>query len=176
MNGLKWICLILMSCCVHPAFAAVEPVSAQVQPKSFQTWKDLQVLDAQNQMLRVSARIAQIKSGKGAKKDIKEPAHLPSGRVKTTADVDPLSLAEKDLSRARESLESAGSLELLDYVNIYLPTLEAQPEALAALMQKLTKEELGDILKAILSKNTRIDTKRNSPVISGLPVGAPTSN
>jgi len=173
---MKWISLIL---CVilTPAFAAVEPAAVPIQPKSFQSWKDLQVLEAQNQLLRIGARISQIKSGRGAKADSKEPGNLPTSRVKTTADSDPMAVAEKDMRRARESLEAANALELADYVNIYLPTLESQPEALQTLLLKMSKEELGDILKVMLQKNSRIDTKRNAPpVIGGISTGSPATN
>lgn len=146
--------------CVLNSHAAMEPLSTP-QPKTFQSWKDLQILEAQNQMLRIGARMTQIKAGKGARAEFKEPSQLPTGRVRSTNDSDPMALAERDLRRARESLETATALDLTDYVNIYLPTLESQPETLQALLQKLTKEELAEILKVMLSKSSRIDAKRN---------------
>lgn len=173
MNVAQCLTLIVMLIS-WPALAAVEaPV---IQPKSFQSWKDLQVLEAQNQLLRVGAKISQIKSGRSVKADVKDLGTLPSARVKSAADSTPLSLAEMDLKRARESLEAANALELSDYVNIYLPTLESQPEALQSLIHKSSKDELGEILKAILSKNSKIDTKRNPPVIGGLPASPTTTN
>jgi len=151
--------------CSFSALALPEPVA--FQPKTFQSWKDLQVLEAQNQLLRAGARVSQAKSGKGGKNDIKEQTPLPSGRVKTAAE-DPMSAAEKEVRRAKESLEAAQGLDLSDYVNVYLPSLESQPEALAALIQKLSKEDLGEILKIMLTKNSRFDTKRNPPVVGGM--------
>lgn len=139
------------------------------QPLTFQFWKEAQVTDATNQMFKISARISQLRANKPGSANVKEAAqaNLPSARVKT-ADGDPMSLAEKDLRRAKESLEAANSLELADYVNIYLPSLESQPDAVQKLIEKLPKEELGEILKLLLTKNSRLDTKRNPPVISGL--------
>lgn len=138
------------------------------QPLTFQNWKENQVNEATTQMFKISSRISQLRAVKPAAGGMKEAAqtNLPSTRVKT-ADADPLSLAEKDLRRAKESLEAANNLELTDYVNIYLPTLETQPEALQKLIEKLPKEDLGDILKAILTKNSRFDAKRNNSVVSG---------
>jgi hypothetical protein len=131
--------ILVLLCLTMACLAfAQEPLAG----KPFQSWKDLQVLEAQNQVLRVSARISQIRVGKGANTNVKDLSNIPAGRVKTASDADGLSLAERDLKRARESLEAANALELEDYVNIYLPSLEAQPEALNALLQKLTKEEL----------------------------------
>ncbi len=148
---------------------AAQAQPSALQPHTFFTWKETQVTDATNQMFKISARISQLRAIKPGAANVKESTqtNLPSARVKTT-DGDPMSLAEKDLRRAKESLEAANSLELTDYVNIYLPTLEAQPEALQRLFERLSKEELGDILKVLLTKNSRIDTKRNPPVISGL--------
>jgi hypothetical protein len=168
----KWFCLTLLFCAFN-ASALPEPVAAGVQPQTFQSWKDLQVLEAQNQLLRAGARVTQVKSGKGGRAAVKEQAPLPSSRVKSAGE-DPLALAEKNVIRAKESLEAANSLELSDYVNIYLPSLETQPEALAALLQKLSKEELSEILKIVLGKNSRFDTKRNAPVVGGLTVGPST--
>jgi hypothetical protein len=160
--------LFLLSLWILPAHALPEPTVAASQPKTFQTWKDLQVLEAQNQLLRAGARFGQVKAGKPAKADIKDQAPLPSGRVKSISETDPMAVAEKDMRRARESLEAAQGLELSDYVSIYLPSLEAQPDALSGLLQKLTKEELAEILKIVLTKNSRFDSKRNPPVVGGL--------
>lgn len=152
--------ILVLLCLTMACLAfAQEPLAG----KSFQSWKDLQVLEAQNQVLRVSARISQIRAGKGANTNVKDLSNIPAGRVKTASDADGLSLAERDLKRARESLEAANALELEDYVNIYLPSLEAQPEALNALLQKLTKEELADILKVVLSKNSGLTAKPKVP-------------
>lgn len=176
VTGLKWISLILLLLKGLQATAAVEPTAVPMQAKTFQAWKDLQVLEAQNQVLRIGARISQIKAGRASKTDLKDTSALPTSRVKSTTDNDPMTMAERDLRRARESLEAANSLELADYVNIYLPTLEAQPETLQVLLQKLSKEELGEILKLILQKNSHLDTKRNSPVVGGLSTGSSPAN
>lgn len=165
------LCLLPVS--VHVS-ALPEPTAAAVQPKTFQNWKDLQVLDAQNQLLRAGARVAQVRSGKAAKADVKDEKPLPSGRIKSVAGESPMAVAEKDVRRAKESLEAANTLELADYVNVYLPSLESQPEVLEALIQKLSKEELGEILKIIVSKNSRFDTKRNPPMVGGLTIGPAT--
>lgn len=147
------------------------PATAQIpgQALSFEAWKESQINDATTQMFKVSSRISQLRSGKppvAGQKDNAQ-ASLTSARFKT-ADGDPLSLAEKDLRRAKESLETANNLMLSDYVAIYLPTLESQPDALQRLIERTPKEELGEIVKALLLKSHSIDAKRNSSVISGL--------
>jgi hypothetical protein len=136
----------------------------QVAVVGFQAWKEQQVLEAQNQMLRTSSRINQLKSNRGATGSAKEAAvNLPNSRIKKTADSDSVAGAERDLKRAQESLETAGGLQLDDYISIYLPTLQDQPEALNKLADKLTKEELAGIFKATYTKGSQAhDAKRNN--------------
>jgi hypothetical protein len=130
---------------------------------NFQAWKEQQVLEAQNQTLRISARISQLKGAKPSAKDSKDIA-LPNGKVKKS-EVDTVSGAERDLKRSQESLQMANNLTLEDYVTIYLPTLQGQPEALQSLSQKLSKEELAEIFKVLVGKApTAADSKRQAAV------------
>lgn len=141
-----------------PAFGQ-EP---QFNALTFQAWKDQQVLDAQNQALRASARMNQIKAGKATSGENKDSATLTSSRIKKAGNGDQLALAEKDLARAQETMASAANLQLADYVNIYLPTLQDQPEAAAKLMDQLTKEELAEIAKGLIRKGSHSsDARRN---------------
>lgn len=137
------------------------PLLAQDQaPLNFQSWKDQQVLDAQNALLRISARIAQLKSGKGGAAS-KESAALPANSKLKKAEVDTVAGGERDLRRAQESLQAANNLTLDEYIAIYLPTLRDQPEALQQLSQKLSKEELVEIFKGLVRKDVAPDAKRS---------------
>lgn len=152
---------------IFAAFLLSSLASAQESPPlDFQAWKQKQVLDAQNNMLRISARISQLKKGKATKNESKQ-LDLTSSRLKK-ADGDPFDQAEKDLRRAQDSLEAANNWELEDYVNVYLPTLRTQPEAMQKLTERLTKEELADILKILLSRGPRSDAKQNQALLGGL--------
>ncbi len=147
---------------------AQEPLPAIL---NFQAWKEQQVLEAQNQTLRVSARISQLKSAKGGSSSAKE-VNLPNAKVKKT-ESDSVSAAERDLRRSQESLQIAGGLTLEDYVTVYLPTLQGQPEALQALAQKLSKDELAEIFKVLVGKGQgAADAKRNG-ALAGDPLGIP---
>ncbi len=158
--GLRQVATICLSFLFlsAPAFAQ-EP---QFTALTFQAWKDQQVLDAQNQALRASARMNQIKAGKGTSSESKDSAALPSNRIKKAGNGDQLSIAEKDLVRAQETMTSAANLQLADYINIYLPTLQDQPDAAAKLVDQLTKEELAEITKGLIRKGSPTsDTRRN---------------
>lgn len=149
--------------------AALFSVSVFAQEPSvpvftFQNWKEQQILDAQNQTLRISARIAQLKSGKGS--SAKDSAPLPANSKIKKSESDTVAGAEKDLRRSQESLKAAGDLTVEDYVTVYLPSLRDSPEALHALAQKMTKEELAEIFKLLIRRDTPSDAKRNSSALA----------
>jgi hypothetical protein len=79
----------------------------------FEDWKQQQVLEAQNQMLRTSSRISQLKTGKaGATAKDAGVTAPPNSRTKKANDSDTVALAERDLKRAQESLETASGLQI----------------------------------------------------------------
>ncbi len=92
---------------------------------------------------------------------IKDPTPLPVNPKFKKSESDSVAAAEKDLRRAQESLKAANDLTLEDYISIYLPTLRENPEALQALAQKMSKEELSEVFKLMLRKDSPSDTKRN---------------
>ena len=131
----------------------------QIMVFTFQSWKEQQILEAQNQTLRVSARIAQLKTGKSAA--AKDSAPVPASSKFKKSESDSVAAAEKDLRRAQESLKAANDLNIEDYISVYLPSLRENPEALQALSLKMSKEELAEIFKLMLRKDSPSDTKRN---------------
>jgi len=88
--------VLTFSCLITVSLSAQEP---QVAALTFQGWKDQQSLDAQNQVLRVSARISQLRTEKPAAQSSKEAAApLPNSKIKKS-EVDSLAAAERDLRR-----------------------------------------------------------------------------
>lgn len=145
-------------------FMASSMAMAQDQVKSgltFQEWKDQQILEAQNQLLRINTRIAQSKSKKtpGAESKDLTDTKVPAGRIKKVTDSDTLALFEKDLRRAQDSIEAANSLGVSDYINIYLPTLQDQPESVGLLAEKMSKEDLSLLFKSMVSRGAEVSTK-----------------
>lgn len=147
--------------------ASVFAQEPQVNPLTFQSWKEQQVLESQNQVLRVSARIAHLRSGKGGTSGTKDSIPLPSSKIKKS-EMDSVLAAEKDLRRAQDSLKAATELTLEEYIAIYLPTLRESPESLQTLSQKMSKEELAEIFKVLLRKDIPPDTKRNSSSLADI--------
>jgi hypothetical protein len=136
--------------------------ATESQPLLFQAWKNQQILEAQNQVLRSSAKISMLKTTKSASS---ASAQLPTTRVKSS---DPLISAEKDLRRAQESLTNAQNLAFEDYVTIYIPTLHDQPETVARLAEKLSHDELVDVVKFLVRQAPRLDAKRNATLLGSL--------
>lgn len=126
------------------------PVVSPTAPMTFQSWKGKQILEAQNQVLRSSSKINQLKSRKvsATSKDMVQ--------------------AERDLTRAREILDTANGLQIADYVSVYLPTLKDQPQSMQQLSERLTKEELTEIVKVLLGYTNPIDSKHNTAILNGL--------
>lgn len=124
-----------------------------------QAWKDRQVLEAQNQVLRVGAKLGALKNSK-PNSGTKEALKLGSSRVKQI-ESDPITITERELKRAQESLLSAQNYGLDEYIAIYLPTIADQTDAITALTNRLSKEELAEIVKALLKKDPPSDAKRS---------------
>lgn len=148
---------------IIPFFTFFSLSSQASEPLLYQGWKNQQILEAQNQMLRISARINSLKIGKSGATTA--AAHLPTNKIKSS---DPLAAAEKDLRRSQESLVAAQNLSFDDYVTIYIPTLQDQPEMVAHLAEKLSHEELVDVVKLLIRQTPRIDAKRNAALLGSL--------
>ncbi len=131
---------------------------------NFQTWRTQQVLEAQNQTLRIAARISQIKTGKTSSENKSAgSSSFQNSHLKTTTDSESLAVVERDLKRAQDSLQAANSLQLDDYISIYLPTLQDQPEDVKALAEKLSKEDLAEIFISLVKRGSKTsDSKRHS--------------
>lgn len=123
---LKWIaCLLLL-----PQMALAQNQELTAAPLTFNAWKEQQILEAQNQILRLKAT----------------PNNNPN--------------LEKQLKRARDGQLTAMELTLEEYVLVYLPSLQNNPDSIAKLMEKLTKEETAKIIQSLLKRS---DASRNKP-------------
>lgn len=126
---------------------------------TFKAWKEQQLTDAQNQVARSTTHLNQLKA-----------AIKPAHGKKATDTPETVAAAERDLKRAEDGVQAASSLQFDDYVNIYVPTLQDQPELVGKLVDKLNKEELSELVKALVLKDSKSnDTKRNhDPLLDGL--------
>lgn len=161
--------------------AAVTPAkkssSKEAKPAvlSFKDWKDSQVVEAKNQVVRLSNRIILLKKGvlkvEAEKKDSTAVnADLGTDRVRTSDNRDMIVEAEAQLKSALESLQFTTELNLKDYFAVYLSRFKDQPEALSLAAQKLSKEEVVELLQVSMKEEasgTAGTGERNASQIRG---------
>lgn len=117
-------------------------------PLSFRAWKEQQLLDAQNAVLRAQSNLRQ-------------------------SDSDSRSKAEKEVRRANDQVDVVKELSVDEYLAIYLVKFQDKPELVLQMIEKLPKEEAKEILtgtfrKAFQQNNAKQKTPalmigRNSP-------------
>lgn len=143
-------------------FLSFTASAADNSPLLFQSWKSQQLLEAQNQVLRASARLAQLRAAKATSSS---NTLLPTNKVKNS---NPLTAAEKDLKRSQESLTNAQELTFADYVSIYVLPLQEDPEMVAKLAERLTRDELAEAFKCLMQQAPSTDAKRQSALLGSL--------
>lgn len=132
------------------------------EPLTFKAWKEQQVIDAQNHLARVNNRIVLLRTGKVKPEEISaefnnfkdsqvqvEAAKLTS-RAQQLSSSDVLSRLDKELSRSQKGLDFAKDLDLQDYFLGYMVQFQENPDALAAVASRLSKEEVAELLKFLL--------------------------
>ncbi len=91
----------------------------------FKAWKEQQLVEARNQVVRLNNKIALEK------------------------EVDPK--IELEVQRANETFQSAKELSLAEYSAAYLAKFRNQPQALSALVKRLSKQETSELLYVLLN-------------------------
>lgn len=126
------------------------------EPLKFKVWKEQQILESQNEVLRVSARLRAPKAKESARK---ADELAGSGRFEKAGE-----LTDRDLKEAQESLEIARSLTLQEYAEVYVAQLQDDPTTFAKLVDSLSKDELAQLMKILVKMRSEQpgDSKRNS--------------
>jgi hypothetical protein len=120
-------------------------------PLSFTAWREQQVLEAQNQVLRASARLSQTQ---GKSQSVAKPNQAASwdgsSRLRKGTEEDGPARAERDVRRAQEALSAANLLSFDDYVTVYVSSLTA--DELRALAESMSKDELLEVVRSLLNR------------------------
>lgn len=139
--------------------ALVESVQEETQVGpivlGYKSWKDRQIVEAQNRVVRLSNKIVLERKRIGS----------ASGNNKVS---DELKQSELELDVLRENLQFARDLTLEDYVANYLTNFEESDKKLAGLLEKLTKEEMLEIVRSYL-KLRRSKEVGFQPRLTGVP-------
>lgn len=103
------------------------PTQSTELPQSYKVWKEQQILDAQNLLLRAQSTVRQSES-------------------------DLRSRAEKDLKKATDQVDVAKNLTVDEYLAIYLSKYQDRPELVLQMLETLPKEESKEILTGTFRK------------------------
>jgi hypothetical protein len=135
------------------------------EPLSFKSWKEQQIIEAQNHVARISNRLVLLKAGKVQAEEVSAEFNnflsekLSSETPKLTSKAQKFSSKdvqmrlEMELSRTQKGLDYAKELGLSEYFLGYLVQFQENPEAIAAVAGRLSKEEVAELLKALLKAN-----------------------
>ena len=156
-------CLLLISLGV--ASWAEEASTSSPKAVSFQKWKKLQVVEAQNKVVRLSNLLLLLKSEKympenvlpQVAKESKQDIHLPEKQQQEL-----VNQTETELKTAIASLEFAKELTLKDYFSVYLRQFKDNNEALEALAADMNKSEIAEILSSLISINSNNTNLENN--------------
>lgn len=152
-------------------------VNAQEPPVlSFKSWKDQQVIEARNHVVRLTNQVTLSKAGKsavdaGARAEDAAAAGAEALELTRVQKTPGASRAAADLKRAMDNLQAARELTMEDYFVVYLTRFKNQPEALDALAQRLSKEEIAELLKVMVSRNRQSEAASPKSALGGLVAG-----
>lgn len=113
--------------------AGLMSIGCLAEPLKFKGWKEQQILEAQNEVLRLSVHLRQVRTNP---KSFEVP------------------MAEKDLKRAQENLEITKELSFEDYADVYVTPLQHDSAQFSKLMDSLSKEELLQLTRILIKNKT----------------------
>lgn len=122
-------------------------------PLPFKAWREQQLMEARNQVVRVTNKMTLDRS---------QPVPL-----QTSVEANPSkglkgSKPETELKRALDNLQSAKELTIEDYFLVYLSRYKGQPQALEFIAQRLTREEIAELLKVMLNSSS-VESLKSAP-------------
>lgn len=125
----------------------------------YSAWKELQVIEAQNKVARLSNKILLERKRIGSE----EASNKVSEELKAD---------ELRLSSLNDDVQFAKDLTLEDYVANYLASFEEDEEALTHLLNKLSSEEKLQLVRSYL-KLRRNRSTGFQPRLTGVPTAKP---
>ncbi|NQZ02429.1 MAG: hypothetical protein HRT45_17360 [Bdellovibrionales bacterium] len=168
--------LLILVMAFSSAFAAKK--SQNAEPYSFQRWKDHQVVEARNQVVRLTNRMHLLKTGRYKldteqmplleaedEKLYKELKALGDDKKTEKAETEQLLLksVESRMQMAIENLQIAKDLSIDDYLAVYLSRYSEDTSALKRLVDRLSKEEVLELLQARLKPSESADELSIAP-------------
>lgn len=138
---------------------AASLAAAPVELLPFKAWKDQKIIEAQNLSARLGNRIVLLRAGKIKAEDLALEFPQLTGEVDSTNltaraqklhSGDLLERLDRELARSQKNLEFARELTLEEYAIGYLNQFQDSPEALSRMAERLSKDEMAELLKVLL--------------------------
>ena len=147
---MKFVVITVLYFLLNNQFVMAQEPSS---PMTFAKWKEMQVNDAQNGVVRLSNSLLLLKTERydpsrilpEVATDIKEEESSSEMRE------DLIQKTEQQLKMALERLEFTKELGFKDYFSVYLERFKSSDEALTRVAQQLSSSEVVDLLKVILN-------------------------
>ena len=181
--------LIAMLCYATFGFASDSSSLTGGDILSFHLWKERQIVEAKNQVVRLSNRIHLLKTGRykleAGALDLKEPLLGEQGEQEyeslknkeknideetlKKAEEKVLKTAQDRMKTALENLQYAKELNIDDYLAVYLSQYKEDDESLKKLIKKLSDQELLELVKSQIANGPNSPGAKapsTSPILS----------
>lgn len=127
-------------------FAMAQADAPKIKILSFAQWKDLQVLEAQNRVVRLNNKLTLQKAD-------------PKQAVR------PL---EVEIKGAIQALEVAREFTIEHYIASYVAQLTSSKEDLKSLAQVLTPAEMAELIYVLANPKTQATSRKLTPFVSAI--------
>lgn len=128
------------------AFASPQPTTEN--PQIYKVWRDQQIVEAKNNVVRIANKITLARAGK-----------LPAAEMQAK----PLERLDNELRVAQENLQIAQELSVEDYFVVYLSRFKSRPDAIQSVASRMSKDEVAELIRAMLNRGESTTTQ-NLPV------------
>lgn len=143
MKSLLYIYIALISV---TALAVPQPTIEN--PQIYKTWKDQQIVEAKNNVVRIANKITLARAGKLPEKELQA--------------LQPLERMDNELRVAQENLQIAQELSVEDYFVVYLSRFKARPDAIQSVASRMSKDEVAELIRAMLNRGEATTTQNGT--------------
>lgn len=149
--GVKSIIYIYIAMVSVAAFAAPQPQLTEA-PQIYKVWKDQQIVEAKNNVVRIANKITLARAGKLSEQELQA--------------LKPIERMDNDLRVAQENLQIAQELSVEDYFVVYLSRFRSHPDAIQSVASRMSKDEVAELIRAMLNRG-EATTTQNGTILPG---------
>lgn len=143
MKSLLYIYIALITA---TAFAAPQPTNEA--PQIYKIWKEQQIVEAKNNVVRMANKITLARAGKLPEKELQA--------------LQPIERMDNELRVAQENLQIAQELSVEDYFVVYLSRFKSRPDAIQSVASRMSKDEVAELIRAMLNRGESTTTQNGT--------------